>query len=418
MSKTLTIEIITLNTAEEMYNFFSPINGVFSKELTSKRWLFRGLPDSTYKLIPTALRDGSLNLMNNIAGREHVPNYNSTSIQLFYEFNVLAKFYSEIDMQGLPIADDAPELRSFLFKPATSALNYLQKLLNQGERWPPKSLYGLAALAQHHGLPTRLLDWSLDPYIACFFACQPHNTSSNFLTIWAVDSYAIERSNSGIEIVTAPAASNPNLHAQRGVFTVNSIVIDKTNAFSPIQIQSVDELLSSVRTIESPLMYKILMPRSEAAELLSIINRMGYTPSILFPGYEGAAKTVLGSPLISIPDNFKARITMFVPESEVHIAKSVAALVDPYTEGSRSFDSLFKLEETGQIYGAMSTAAPFETSSFFRQIAENIEGTIFFFQDGTNNKLLDTNTNLELGICHAAVNLAYQIGLHPLDLDI
>ena len=54
-------------------------------------------------------------------------------------------------MQGLPVADDVPELRPFLYRPTTSALSYLQQLLQNEQRWPPKSLYGLAALAQHHG---------------------------------------------------------------------------------------------------------------------------------------------------------------------------------------------------------------------------------------------------------------------------
>lgn len=414
MSNTLELKEINLKTAEEMYDLFSPTTGIFSKDLASRRWLFRGLPDSTYKLIPTALRDGSQELMNRIAGRECVPNYDSTAIQLYYEFNVLAKFYSEVDMQGLPVADDAPELRPFLYRPTTSALSYLQQLLQNEQRWPPKSLYGLAALAQHHGLPTRLLDWSLDPYIACFFACQPHNTSNAELAIWAVDSYAIERSAGAVEIVTAPAASNPNLHAQRGVFTVNPISLNNENAFGSLQIQSVDELLNSVRSIESPLMYKILMPRSESTKLLSIINRIGYKPSTLFPGYEGAAKTVLGSPITCklVNDNWKSRITMLIPESEVHVAKVVSALIDPFTEGSKTFDSCFEKIEGGHRYRAMSTVAPIEASSFFRQIAEGIKGAIFFFQN--EDILVDTNSELDCGISYQPRDLLDKVGFRSI----
>ena len=50
----------------------------------------------------------------------------------------------------------------------------------------PESVWHLLAIAQHYGLPTRLLDWSFSPLVATYFAVQDGNTDHD-AAIWAAD---------------------------------------------------------------------------------------------------------------------------------------------------------------------------------------------------------------------------------------
>ena len=53
-------------------------------------------------------------------------------------------------------------------------------------RGHPRISLELAAIAQHHGVPTRLLDFTFNPLVAAYFAAaQP--TPSAYLAVWAVD---------------------------------------------------------------------------------------------------------------------------------------------------------------------------------------------------------------------------------------
>lgn len=59
----------------------------------------------------------------------------------------------------------------------------------QQEGDSPDSLLQLMSLAQHHGLPTRLLDWTYSPFVAAYFATGGRSDVDG--AIWGVDYSAV-----------------------------------------------------------------------------------------------------------------------------------------------------------------------------------------------------------------------------------
>lgn len=159
--------------------------------------------------------------------------------------------------------------------------------------WPPIPLLSIVALAQHYGIPTRLLDWTWKSTVAAYFAARgvlpTKDAESGSLAVWAlntgfVESIARENKNS-VALVTAPQASNPNLAAQAGLFTV-----DRQPYPLPLEERLV-QLAKSTRFGECVLR-KVTLPRGLAGGLLRWLGLNGVTAASIFPSYDGVARAI------------------------------------------------------------------------------------------------------------------------------
>lgn len=170
-------------------NFLQDISygGNLYKQFMHGNFAYRGHSSNKYKLIPTALRPELKERLNKFAlCGDNKKLEDLEYFQILKENQILRDFYKMCDRHGLVI-ENIDRIRS----------TFLDKVdlptMITSETWLPKELWTLASLAQHYGLPTRLLDWTHDIFIALFFAVEdylegrkiPENTEH--IVLWALD---------------------------------------------------------------------------------------------------------------------------------------------------------------------------------------------------------------------------------------
>jgi hypothetical protein len=245
-------------------------------------WVFRGQCDSTYSLVTSLQRLPPVVSGNVELGAPASP---------LLEHTILSRFKRQARNYGLdyvPAEEDA---------------------------------LGWLSLLQHYGAPTRLLDWTRSPFVACFFALE---TARSEEAIWAIDhvwlrnrAWEVLRAAWGDDVVKdvhsrpnadalilrvlleksaelmarqpphfvmpiEPSIANPRVATQHGLFIFPANV---TASFM--------ENLAAQADAEAPRrIVKICVQKEWRAEVLFELYQHNISRASLFPGLDGFAQSL------------------------------------------------------------------------------------------------------------------------------
>jgi hypothetical protein len=141
----------------------------------------------------------------------------------------------------------------------------------------PNSELEMLAVAQHYGLPTRLLDWTENILVAAYFACNKHHSIDGVIHLLLCTNNLTKKSISPFEIdkITRyrPRHIAKRISAQRGLFTIHP------EPNTPLSVCESGTL--KVR--------KVIIPAKNKNKILWNLSRFDVNKRSLFPDLGGLA---------------------------------------------------------------------------------------------------------------------------------
>lgn len=275
------LEVIKAICLEDFWELISPI-GRIAQDMAEP--IFRGQGDSSWSLNPAVNRQ---DIIERYGSRTCLTSLENV---LVLECLILSDFLQCLDDMGLNVPGDSPKFRKYV-----DYFEVVRLLTIDQEGWPSELHYPFLALAQHHGIPTRLLDWSRSPFVAAYFSASQAiglNVRPTHLAVWIYDAQNIGNLARKFDVVRVPGSTSINLAAQKGLFLLAKS--QQTNggyqSGSPEKEETFDQYLDMVA---NQTLYKITLSADLAGELLIRCSKFGVSAATLYPGFDGAAKAAL-----------------------------------------------------------------------------------------------------------------------------
>lgn len=173
------------------------------------------------------------------------------------EYPLLPSLFRHADLDSI---DTKESNLMWVFK--THAMAHLNRKPDSEIEW--------LTIAQHHGLPTRLLDWSLSPLVACFFAVQSRSKSDAAVYIYDIGKFKKEEDLSLLTlndiVAFFPSHATKRVTAQSGMFTIHP---------------------TKKMKLESKSIKKIVIPSDKKPYFLEKLAKYGIHAGTVFPDLDG-----------------------------------------------------------------------------------------------------------------------------------
>lgn len=275
-------------------------------------WIFRGQNDALWRLTPSLFRKPY------------------GDIEADYEYDLVNSFVRHVNLVGLTIPANTMGYVDFQVDKIQTTRRTLTYPSGNGHIYDYTHV--AFALAQHSGVPTRLLDFTYDPSVAAWFAADHRNHFHNIglsdekvaasfkeilnlfldspdnaysaikdyihrqserirnlpsdLAVWAIQSNDLLEATS-LRMLDHPHSEILNMRAQKGVFLVNTKYGEhESGEWPPFDT----DLL---RLIDTKGISRLTLPASEISSLRHLLFRKRVASIFMEPTYGAVAKYVV-----------------------------------------------------------------------------------------------------------------------------